>query len=184
VIIPPVPKSAPITRLSEKTNIHHENGNSAFKPHRSIKNSVSSKTDPIKRTESIQKSNAQVGITNPNNQLSNDGSLLHQQQSIPQINQSMLDLSSPEPVNKNRLGLRSSYESKPVRSNKSNGYHPYRPAIPEEPISKWNQPVNNPRSTNSLPHPGDHRSHQQTYSHPSYISTGTDKFNLFFSIQI
>ncbi len=159
VMIPTVPKSAPISRLTE-TNIHHQNNNSAFKPHRS------SKTQQTKRTES----NVHVGMTNPNNSL-----LLHHQQSISQYHQSMLNLSSPELINTNPLGSRTSYQS-----NKINGYYSARPVIIGNPVSKWIQSVNHTNNLNGLVHPGDNRSQQQqqTYPYGSQMSTSTGKFNL------
>jgi len=165
VMIPIVPKSAPISRLTE-TNIHHQNNNSAFKPHRS------SKTQQTKRTES----NVHVGMTNPNNKLSDNSLLLHHQQSISQYHQSMLNLSSPELINTNPLGSRTSYQS-----NKINGYYSARPVIIGNPVSKWIQPVNHTNTLNGLVHPGDNRSQQQqqqTYPYGSQMSASTGKFNL------
>jgi hypothetical protein len=153
VIIPSVPKSAPITRLTE-THIHHQNGNSAFKPHRSSRNGVSSKIQQIKRTESINKSNKQ---------LSDNDVLFHR---------SLLNLSSSEPKNPTRFEPRTSYQS-----NKSNGSHPI---IQKDSISKWIQQVNNTSSINGLVYSGDNRSQQQTYPHGPYISKSTGKLHLSF----
>ncbi len=161
VIIPSVPKSAPITRLTE-THIHYQNGNSAFKPHRSSGTGVSSKIQQIKRTESIQKPNLHVGLTNSDNR-----PFLRQPKSIPQYHQSMLNLSSPEPVRTNRLVPQTSYPS--------NEYHSPRPLIHKESISRWIQQVNNTSSINGLVH-----SQQQTYPYGSYISTTAGELNIFF----
>jgi len=168
VIIPTVPKSAPISRLTE-TNIHHQNENSAFKPHRS------NKIEQTKRTEP----NVHIGMTNPNNKLSDNGLLPRHQQSIPKYHQSMLNLSSPELINTNPLGSRTSYQS-----NNLNGYHSARPVILENPVSKLIQQVNHTNSLNGLLHPGDNRSQQQTYPYGSHMSTNTGKFNLCFFISI
>lgn len=151
VIIPSIPKSAPINRLIE-TNIHHQNENSAFKPHRSSKTAISSQ---IKRTESIQKPNMNVGITN---------SHLRQQQSMPQFHQSMLNLSSPEPIRKTRYEPRISYPQKQVYPSSSSS----RTIIPEESLPKWALPANNHNINNNNLH--------NTYPYSSFISPNTGKF--------
>lgn len=162
VIIPSTPKSAPINRLIE-TNIHHQNENSAFKPHRSSKTAVSQ----IKRTESIQKSNVNMGITNPHNQLSNFHHQQQQQLHL-QSHQSMLNLSSIEPIKKTRYEPRISYPPRQV-------YPSARPVIPENPpISKWTSPANNPSNINSLHH---------TYPYSSYIPLYTGKSIRIFLIE-
>jgi hypothetical protein len=181
VIIPSMPQSAPITRLKE-TNIHHQNGNSAFKPLLSSKKNGLSKdqqTPPvsnIKRTESVHKMGVHVGITNPNNSASESGLLLRQQQSVPQFHQSMLNLSSvgiPETVNTNQgpagmFGPRpsiqptsSQYTKRPLyptQSNQINGHQQYHharppPAIPADQISRWIHQVNSSSSIHGLIHP-------------------------------
>jgi len=164
VIIPSVPKSAPINRLTE-TNIHHQNGNSAFKTHRSSKNGVSSKIQQIKRTESIQKPHVHVGLT--------DFDLIPRQQSMPQFHQSLLNLNSPEPVHKNRFAPRTSYES-----NKTNARYPTRPVTYDDPIARRIQQVNNTSSINGLVHP-ENRSQLQNYPYGSHISSNNGKFHLF-----
>ena len=155
VIIPPMPQSAPITRLKE-TNIHHQNGNSAFKPHLSNKhNEILSQVQQvqpvshIKRTDSVHKPYVHVGITNPNHSPSNHG-LLHRQhqKTIPQFHQSLLNLSSigtSDALNTNQVSdgmheTRASmqatssnfikYSAYSPQSNKINRHHQYHQPPP------------------------------------------------------
>ncbi|CAF2982850.1 unnamed protein product [Rotaria sp. Silwood2] len=196
VIIPSTPKSVLIAHLTE-TNIHHENGKSAFKPHRSSKNDISSKVEPTsptsnkKRLESIHPSNLHVGITNSNNQTSDTNLLIRQKQTISQVHQSVPNLSAKgtsEKINATMITSRTSDQStstdfmKPPQSNKLNGHRPYQlPVSSEDPISKWIQQVHNSSSSiNGLIHPshnqpfingGEYRSQQQPYPYGSYMPT-------------
>jgi hypothetical protein len=192
VIIPTTPKSAPINRLIE-TNIYQQNGNSAFKPHRSSKHYHSSKAQqslPLsntKRNELINKSNGHLGITNSNNQ---SDFLRRQQQMMPHSHQSLLDLSSiriAETRHSNINGSRTSYQP----TNKLNGHHQYHPPptrnIPGNPISRWIQQVNNSSSISGIVHPsyhrpltngGGNRSQQQSYPSGSYMSPISGKFQI------
>lgn len=147
VIIPAVVKSAPINRLTE-TNIHHQNGNSAFKPHRASKTGVSAKIQQNKRAESTQKPHVQTNKTPPEQH-----PLLRHQQSMPQTHQSMLNLTSQT-------------------SYKSNGYPPPAPAramLFDDPVLRRIQQVNNSSSIHGLVH-SENRSPQSNYPHGSYLS--------------
>ncbi|CAF0979414.1 unnamed protein product [Adineta steineri] len=203
VIIPPKPKSAPITRLTE-TNIHHQNNNSAFKPPRSSKNPTSSKlqqaaasSSNLKRTDAVHKSNVHVGLTNSNNQLINNDFLFRQQQIIPNFHQSMLNLSSSgiqETRNTNMFGQRIIYQpssSNFIRSppyvpqlNKLHRHYqcPPPPAHFDDSVSRRIQQVNHSSKVNGLVHPsyrqpfihgGGNRCQPQSYPYNPYISTGS-----------
>ena len=144
VIIPAVVKSAPINRLTE-TNIHHQNGNSAFKPHRASKTGVSAKIQQNKRAESTQKNHVQTNKTPPEQH-----PLLRHQQSMPQTHQSMLNLTS----------------------YKSNGYPPPAPAramLFDDPVLRRIQQVNNSSSIHGLVH-SENRSPQSNYPYGSHLS--------------
>ncbi|CAF1105456.1 unnamed protein product [Rotaria sordida] len=189
VIIPSTPKSAPINHLTE-TNIHHEHGKSAFKPHRSNKNDIISKiqsTSPIlnkKRIESIHQSNLHVGITNPNNQIS-DINLSNRQKQSTSNNHHLSSKNIPEKVNRTILTSDQSTSSDFIKtqSNKLNGHHhhPYQlPSSFGNSVSKWIQQVHNNSSINGLVHSsynrpfingGENRSQQQVYPYGSYMST-------------
>ncbi|CAF3529157.1 unnamed protein product [Rotaria sp. Silwood1] len=199
VIIPSIPKSVPITHLTE-TNIHYENGKSAFKPPRSSKIDISSKIEPTSPSlnknhlESIHQSNLHVGITNPNNQISDINLPNRQKKFIPQHHQSIPNLSSKgisEKVNTTIFPSHTSdqstssnfMKSQPYasQSNKLNGYHPYQlSASSNDTIPKWIQQGNNSSSFNGLTHSsynqsfmngGENRSQQQAHSYGSYMPT-------------
>ena len=199
VIIPSIPKSAPMNRLIE-TNIYHQNGNSAFKPHRSNKIHMPAKTQQslpvsnLKRTDFINKPNAYPGLKNSNNTNFSYG-------------QSLMDLSSigiPQTTQTNVIGSRTSYQPIPSANyikppSKLNGHHQYQPppppvrVIPEDSIKRWIQQVNNSSSISGLVHPsyyrpltnGDgNRSQQQAYPSGSYLSPTSGTFNLIFQSYI
>lgn len=148
VIIPAVVKSAPINRLTE-TNIHHQNGNSAFKPHRASKTGVSAKIHQTKRAESTQKLHVQTTKTHMDNH-----PLLRHQQSMPQTHQSMLNLTS----------------------FKSNGYPPPAPAramLFDDPVLRRIQQVNNSSSIHGLVH-SENRPPQTNHPYGSYLSANNN----------
>ena len=208
VIIPPIPKATPVTRLAE-SKIHHENENSAFKPHRPNKNDVSSKmpqsppTSDTKRTESMDQSNIHVGITNPISQISDIGLPNRPKQAPLAYHQSIFNISSTsETFEKPSANMFTSQISDPTiptnfikqppytpQLTKLNVYHRYPPPVNfEDPISKRIQQVNNSSSMNGivysscnppyLAYGGENRSQQPVDSYGFYMPINSGMFIL------
>ncbi|CAM2720232.1 unnamed protein product [Rotaria socialis] len=190
VVVPSIQKSTPINHLAE-SSIHHENGKSAFKPHRSSKIDVSSKVQypsPLsaskRRPDLLHQSNMHIGMTNPTNQIVDSRVSMHQKQNVPQFHQSIPNLTqkgTAEDVNSNMYASYISDQPKTSnfvkpppytpQSHKSNEHHPYQlPTSSQDSISKWIQQVNSSSSISGLvhssrnqpyPNGGDYRAHQQ-----------------------
>ena len=161
VIIPSAatspPVTAPLSRLTE-TNLHHQNGNSAFKP------PVVSSKSHSKPMESIEKAGVYVGLTNP----SASNSVFYRQQPIkPQYHQSMMDLSSI-PTSDSRLSFQ------PSSSNLTR--HPQYVLQPNEMTRPYRyQPPSAPVSARSPPPKWAQQGRQPVRPFGSYLSNGSSK---------